>query len=613
MTGSHSASRRWPARVWLAWLGLLLLAQAALAEVEFTAAVDRKRTSTTQPIRLTLAISSTENLAHVPAPQIDLRAFDVHGPSVSQAVNYVNGHTTHTRELTYTLYARKAGRLTIGSATLQLQGEQLATRPITIEVTAARQRPRAGQDPQASGGLEDNLFIRAAADRQRAYVGQQVTVTYDLCYRYQLREVGFSEIPSFSGFWVKDLHVAQTLDPQREVIDGLAFNVSTLRQAALFPTRSGAHRIEPLAISCSIPRAGRRRNSLFDSIFDDFGRSQTLLVRSEAVEVEALPLPKQGQPEDFGGAVGRFAISATAQPRQLPVGDPVTLRVRVEGEGNFQTVGLAPVGDLDGFKVYDPKQVDEERVAGDAFGGSRTFEYILIPERGGRLRIPAVAFSYFDPEEASYRTVTSADIFIDSQGGVADGEEEGRAPFALTRTEIAQVGSDIRYIKPDVSEVKGGGPLHASRWYWVLQAFIPLAYLGLWAAHRHRIRLQDDTAYARRRRARPQAMRRLKEAEGHLEDGKAVAFHDGIDQMLRAFLADHANVSEAGLTKDDCAALARQTSSADEDTVRLLVSVLERCEYARYARAPSTPQAMRGTHEDAQQVLRTLGSGKGAL
>ncbi len=590
------------------WMAVLFLVQPAVSELSFTAKVDRQRTTQTQPVRLTLTLSSRQNIAHVPEVKIDLRAFDYQGPSIGTRMEISNGNTIFARDLTYALYARKTGRLSIPPATIELSGQVLQTKPITIEVTARGQR---APDQRREGtAVEDNLFIRVTTDHERVYVGQQLTVTYDLCYRYQLRDVGFSEIPSFAGFWVKDLLVAQSLDPKRENIDQLAFNVSTLRRAALFPTRSGAHRIDPLVMSCSISKSRRRRGGLFDSIFDDpfFGRSQTHLVRSEAIEVEALPLPRSGQPDDFGGAVGRFAISVEAQPRSVPVGDPVTVRVRVEGEGNFQAVRVPVLADIDGFKVYDPKQIDEEGIVGNRYAGSRTLEYILIPERAGSLKIPAVSFSYFNPSQVVYETVESASIEIDSHGEVADADESS---FPLTRTEISQVGSDIRHIKPDVTELGVGGRLYSSIWFWLVQGLIPLTYLGFLVAHRHHMRLQGDVAYARRRRARSQAIRRLERAGRCLDAGDGPGLYDAIDEALRAYLADNANVSEAGLTKEQCASLVAGICESDEaDTVAALVAVMERCEHARYARAASTPAEMRSAYDTAVQIIDILAKGK---
>ena len=53
------------------------------AEIKFTASIDRERSGQAEPIRLTLAIVSDENVSHMPSPEIALKDFYVEGPSVS--------------------------------------------------------------------------------------------------------------------------------------------------------------------------------------------------------------------------------------------------------------------------------------------------------------------------------------------------------------------------------------------------------------------------------------------------------------------------------------------------------------------------------------------------
>ena len=237
--------RRDRARGCLWWVAaLVLLAAGGAAAIEFEASVDRLRAGRSDPIRLVLTVRSEGNLNHVPAPDISLSDFDVHGPSVSTQVSMVNFSTTYVRELTYTLFARRTGRITIGPARLTVGGEQYETNAIEVEVVDG-QAGRAGQtgaaDRQrdAESSIGENLYVRVNRSHDRVYVGQQLTIEYDLCYRYRLYDVSFKEIPDFSGFWSRELFVAQQLQPRRENIGGVAFNVAPLRRMALFPTSAG--------------------------------------------------------------------------------------------------------------------------------------------------------------------------------------------------------------------------------------------------------------------------------------------------------------------------------------------------------------------------------------
>ncbi len=590
-------------------LALFLLVGSASelrAEVSFDASVDRTRASTRQPIQLKLTITSDEILPHVPAPVIELSGFDVHGPSVGTDIGFGSGATSFSRELTYTLYPRRAGKFRIGPARMEFQGEMYETRAIDVEIVkaqpGARHPGRAGSGEGGSETIEDYLFLRVAADRSNAYLGQQVTVTYDLLYRTQVQNVAFETVPSFSGFWFKDLFVASRLDPRRELIDGIAFSATPLKHVALFPTTAGRLEVEQFAISCSIPKRGRRRGGLFDA-FSLFDRSQTLIVRSDPIAIEVSPLPEAGRPADFGGSVGSYTIDVSAQPSEVSIGDPVTLRLQIEGSGNIQAVTTSPLAAIDGFQVYEPKRVVTEQVQGQRYGGSVTFEYVLIPERGGRLEIPAAQFSYFDPEDHRYRTARSELVSIHSQGEV---ETQPTVTYGLTRKEIEEVGRDIRHIKPHVGELSLGNRfLHESPGFWVIQAIAPLAYAGLLVYHRHRRRLEGDRAYARRRGARQRAEHRLIRARELLAEGDSSNFYGQIHQALRSFVADHENLAEAGLSKDSCAETVASWG-ADDATIRQLSEVLLACEFGRYAPGAADASELGRIHARAEEVISNL-------
>ena len=559
---------------------------ARAANIEFTASVDRTRSGQAEPIRLTLAIVSDENLGHVPAPEISLKDFYVEGPSVSTRMEMVNFKTSFTRELVYILYAKKTGKITIGPATLTMAGQRYQSKPVVVEIVkgASRRAPQGNsrKGAKAEFRLEDNLFVLARSDYTQAYVGQQITIDYDLFYRFRLHNVGFKEIPTFAGFWVKELFVAQQLQSHREILEGVNFNVAPLRRVALFPTSAGTHDIGVLAVSCDIPQQRGRRGGLLEDFFAGdpfFGRSQSVLLQSELMQVEVLPLPQEGRPPEFAGAVGRFRLDVQAQPTHVAAGDPVTLRVTIEGQGNMAAVQAPDIGGASGVKLYDPKVEEEENFNNGIYGGRRQFEYIMIPEQGGMMEIPPVRFAYFDPHAAQYQVLESAPIFIHSEGSV---EEDAVESYGLSRRDIEAVGQDIRHIKPDTDSLQGAFALHRSVLFWTVQGMLPVVFFALFFWQRHQHRLQGDVAYARQRRAKGQAGRRLQRADELLAAGDSAGFHSAVQAAVLEFLADRLNLQAAGLTSEDCAeALAGR--GVDAETIESLRDLLVRCDYARFA------------------------------
>ena len=580
----------------------------AAAQIEFTALVDRSRSGQAEPIRLTLSIVSEENLGHLPAPEISLEDFYVEGPSVSTRMEMVNFNTSFTRELVYVLYPRRTGKITIGPARLAFSDQQLQTKAIEVEIVKGTGRrlakPGARQGGTEEFRLEDNLFLLARADHKRVYVGQQLTVDYDLLYRFRLHNVGFKEIPTFAGFWVKELFVAQQLQSHREVLEGVTFNVAPLRRVALFPTSAGTYDIGVLSISCDIPQQRGRRGLLDDFIAGDpfFGRTQSVLLQSEEKQVEVLPLPEASRPQGFAGAVGRFELRARAEPSRVPAGDPVTLRVVIEGQGNMAAVQAPDVAGAAGVKIYEPTMEEQEQTANGVYGGRRTFEYILIPERGGMMEIPPVRFAYFDPHQGRYQTLESPSIIIHSEGSL---EEEVGESYGLSRRDIEAVGQDIRHIKPDAEVLGAGLLLHSSWWFWTLQGMVPVAFCVLLVWQRHQRRLRGDVAYARQRRAKGEAGRRLQRADELLGAGASAEFHGALQAAVLEFLADRLNLAAAGLTSEACAE-ALEARGVDIATIEALRDLLVHCDFARFAPTAASAQDMAEARRVAGDLVERL-------
>ena len=584
MTGNPAFARR--LRRSLAAL-MLLAAGPGWARLEFTLAVDRASVSASQPVQLTLRLSDVSPLGNLGAPTIDLQEFIAHGPTVMNMESHDRKGARYTRELRYTLYARTPGRFVLGPARLRAGGEVLTTDRVEVHVRGKAATPKAGGGA-GERGLEEDIFVRVETDRDTAYVGEQVNVRFDLCYRYRLRGPRLSEVPEYRGFWVKELLAASRLEPHREVIDGLPFQVAPLRHVALFPTASGPQVIEPLGLTCSL---------LEDPIF---GRGRTLMFRSEPLSIFVRPLPERGRPRGFAGAVGEFDISAEASPLELRAGDPVTLRVSITGTGNVQSIP-EPVLDPPGFEVYDPKvKVEEGRSADGRYMAARNLEYILIPGRGGLLEIPALSVTYFDPAAHRYRTASTAPIEIRSRGDRAGTEAGG---YGLTRREIERLGSDIRHIKPDVDRIGDAAALYRSARYWLAHALLPLGYAALVAWHRHRRRLQKDTAYARRRRSGGALSGRLREAQRRAAEGDG--FHAALQEAVVTFIADQADLPAPGLTPDRCRRELEERGLGP-DLVGRVAAVLEGCEFGRYSPADSDRAAREELLAEAEEVAALL-------
>ncbi|MEE3234096.1 MAG: BatD family protein [Candidatus Latescibacterota bacterium] len=587
------------------WMIFLLVSPVVAQEIQFEASVDRTRISQSEPIRYSLRIISDENMSHVPSPVLSMDGFHVEGPSVSTRMEMINFNTSFTRELTYLLYAKKAGNFRIEPAEIILGGEIYKTRSIDIEVGQVQQRQARSTGANKGFDINEHLYLRVNIDRKKVFVGQQLNVDFDLFYRHQLYNVGFKEIPGFSGFWNKELWVAKQLEPHRQVVEGISFNVAPLRVMALFPTRAGVHHIEPMTITCDIPARRTSRGNMLDNFFssDPFGRSQSILIQSDSLSIDVMSLPERGRPVFFTGVVGHFNLSAIITPNQVRVGDPVTLRIEISGEGNFAAIKGVDLDTPEGVKLYDPTIEEEETLVKRRYGGRRTYEYILIPQRVGILKVPPVKFAYFNPDLEEYITLKSDTMFVRCEEG--DMQEENENVYSLKRADIERVGRDIRYIKPDLNQWMVPTVFYESQLFWLAQIFVPISFGILFGVNKHRQRLQGDLAYARRRRARGEALKQLEHVDKLLLSGDSNVYYAGVQHTLKEFLGDRFNVPSAGMTAEDCVRFLTNAEVPTEliEETRLLFSL---CDDARFAQKKVSIQEMKRVRIQLEELIESL-------
>ncbi|HAA75162.1 TPA: hypothetical protein DCE37_08595 [Candidatus Latescibacteria bacterium] len=552
---------------------------------------DRTRVGVGEVFSLTVAMSIEE--VAVPTPDLTLPdAFDLIGSrsSTSTSISIVQGAVSQTKTVNVvnSVRAKEEGTFTIGPASVVSNGQTIRSQAIQVEVVKGAAAPRAssplsGQDAVTADQLqeiEENLFIEVSADRESVYIGEQIVLTYDLYSRYRIQNPRFGVVPSYTGFWAEKIFDASRLEQRSEVVNGRSFNRSRLKQVALFPTVPGKQKIEQLEFVCDIPLRSRRR-SLFD--VDDFFswdpfRSRQVTIRATDIELDIKPLPGNVA-ASFCGGVGRFDIEAVTSSEMATQGDPVTVTIIVKGRGNLHGVGEPRRPDTQSFKFYDPKSTVETRLNGTVLEGEKTFEYVVIPVESGTVELPPFELAYFDPDRKRYVTARSQPVLL----SVAPGEQvEEVSMSAPSGRAVELMAQDIRHIKPDARSLEPQGAyLYQSSTIWGLNA-LPLLVLGVAIAWRQRQeRLDVDVAYARKRRSRGEARKRLDQAR-EAKSGGSAEFHSEIRQAIAGFLSDRLNLESGELTEGDARRHLAERGAAAE-MVDEVAAILQVCDFARFA------------------------------
>ncbi len=530
----------------------------AADDVKFEARVNSKRIGKDDLLQLTLTLSGSQIAIKedpAPPPLQNLRVAG--GPGLSTQLSIVNGVMTSSRTYTYVLQPLTVGPAEIGAARAKLESGERTTAPIAIEVVPGSVRPKNDREddrprdpfededpfamfrPRSRVGPPPKIFVEAVPSRNRLYVGEPLTLTYYLYTQAAFSDLQFGDAPQFPGFWVEELEKPEA-EPTGEAVthQGEAMRRLPVLRRLLFPTKAGSLTLPAVSFKIRLPRR---------SFFDAGGEIEKT---TKPVSITALPLPEAA---GFNGAVGRFEAQASLDRSEVALGEAATLRVKIEGKGNLKWVE-GPEPSLGGAKVYPPQVKSEIEATPLGMRGSKTWEFVVVPETSGTLEIPKVSFSYFNPDSRKVLAAETAPLTLTVRGAPA--------PAAVLALPASRPGKALA-LRADLDPPSSLLPRLSSS---VLAAGLGLVLFlhgVFWGA----------AAFSDRRR---------------------VAGHHAPRQAVRQALGELAQAGGSGLTKEAAAALIEKAihevfgpvdegGPPESERERAALAVLQEVQFIRYA------------------------------
>jgi hypothetical protein len=548
------------------------------------------------------------NLADIDTPEPPLTsnlALQRPTPATERNVSFSDGKLTRSVTFRWTYEPVRTGSARIYPAKVVVRDDSYETAAIDIEVVAQSQRsqrppspaPNAANPPsrggseapssQSSGVSNRDLFIRAQPTTRQVYQNEQLIVTYRLYFRdgIQLRHSRLASAWDATGFWREELNVDSRPIPRTTAIDGRSYQTIVLKRAALFPTRSGSLNVEPLEIETEARAAPRYDPSA--PFYTPSDRYQTESLASEALRIEATPLPNDAPPS-FNGAVGSFRMRARIDSAEVQVGQPVRLRIQIEGAGNIATMQPPAIEPPDAFEVYDPKEQTSINRDGTRIRGTKTFTYVLVPQTSGMYTVPPITFSFFDPEQAQYRTMRATVDRVRVLGD-APAVAMGTTGSGLPVNDVAGIMTASSWTRVDAR------PLYARAWPYAAVVTPLLAWIGVLVVRR---RASDTDPEA----AGTAPAEHLASARHHQQNQNPEACYDAVERAVLHFIGERMRVAAAGLTRPQLdAALAQR--DVPPRAREALFELLDVCDQARYSPARSSDHAMQSAIQRAEQLI----------
>ena len=586
---------------WVKWLLpfylLVFLPLSAMAQT--LKANAPQQVAVGQQFRLTYTVNS-QDVSNFHIGQIPSDAFEIlMGPSTSTQSSFsmVNGRTTQSSSVTYTyiLSALKNGTFTIPAATINVDGSQISSNALKIQVSGTAQsnggraqggRPQQQEELRSAGSTisGSDLFIQVSASKKRVYEQEPVLLTYKVYTLVALTQLE-GKMPDLKGFHTQEIPLPQEKSFKIEQFNGRNYKTVTWSQYVMFPQMSGKLQVPPITFNGIVLQQNRNVDP-FEAFFN--GGSGYIEVKKQiqapGVNIEVDPLP--ARPTGFSGGVGKFSMKTEIDKTELKTNDPLTIRVTITGTGNMKLMKAPEVKFTKDFDTYDVKVTDKTRLTTSGLEGSMIYEYLAVPRHLGKYHVPPVEFTYFDTKEKQYKTLTSEAYDLAVAKG--DGDETTVQSYGGSQEDIQMLANDIRYIKlGNVNMQSEGSLFFASTLYWIALAVLVLVFILLFVVFRQRAIENADLVKTRGKKANKVAVKRLKKAAKLMKDNKPGEFYDETLRALWGYVGDKLNIPVEQLSRDNISDRLTERN-VNAETVKQFIEAIDECEFERYA--PGDPK-----------------------
>lgn len=576
-------------------LTFVLCSIAATAQVQFDAKVSKKRLGINERLRIDFEMNQDGD--NFRPPNFDgFRV--VGGPNQSISNSWINGKRSFSKTYSYFLSPQTRGKITIAQATIEVEGETYKTLPVEVEVTAAVEVPKDGNN--ADYVASENVHLVAEVSNANPYLNEALTVTYklyvshDVSITSQWREI---DTPKYADFWSQNIDNKNNFKVYEGKYNGDDYRYVVLRTTVLYPQKTGELEIEPLTLDIPIDVQGNRR--------DIFGRrvmervNKTISAGKRTINVK--PLPLEGKPDGFNGAVGDFAFEVTTNKTTLNANESMQLDVKVSGKGNLKLFTAPTVKLPNTLEVYEPEHSESVNTTIAGMQGSITDSYTIVPQFKGTYPVNPITFSFFDPKTEKYRTITSKEFTIEVENGpissatASTNSNDAKKQVVLSKDNFKYIKLDAN-LQPIAQENFFKSPL-----FWSLLGgpflLIPLFIL---AGKKRRTRL-NDVEGNKLRRANKLAKKYLSEAKRNIQN--PVAFYEALERALHNYLKAKLNIETSEMEKSLISKMLLERN-VEAPTVENFIELLKSCEFARYA--SSSTASVQQDYSKAVEVISNI-------
>ncbi|HEX7619195.1 MAG TPA: hypothetical protein VF480_10815, partial [Verrucomicrobiae bacterium] len=256
------------------------------------------------------------------------------------------------------------------------------------------------------------------------------------------------------------------------------------------------------------------------------------------------------------------------------------VRVQISGRGALDAVTLPPQDAWRDFKTYPPTTKLE---TSDQFGfqGTKTFEQIISPLNNDVHELPALTFSFFNPDDGQYHVLTQAAVpLVVKAAGASPMPTLAAIKNSATENQTPQ---DILPIKQNLGTLAtGASPLVAQPVFLAAQAVPVLAFVAAFIWRKRADSLANNPRLRRRRAVAQLIASGMDDLKRYAAANQPDEFFATLFRLLQEQLGERLDCPASAITENviDEHPVLRGAPKATLDGLRELFLL---CNQARYA------------------------------
>ncbi len=566
------------------------------AQITFVAKVSKKTLGVNERLRVDFEMNKDGD-NFVPPSFEGFRV--VGGPNQAISNSYINGKRSYSKTYTYFLAPKTRGEFTIKQATIEIDNDIYKTLPIKVVVTTAVTKPKDGNN--ADFIANENVHLVAEVSNSNPYLNEAITIVYKLYVSNNVsitkswREI---DSPKYADFWSQNIDNRGQSQIYEGTYNGKEYRYVILRRTVLYPQKTGKLIIEPLTLDVPIDVQGNTR--------DIFGRrrmtrvNKTISAGKRTITVK--PLPTNGRPDNFTGAVGDFSFSVQTNKSILDANESFELITKVSGNGNLKLFDLPSINLPSSLEVYEPVRENKVKISTKGMNGSVNESYTIIPQFKGNYPIRPISFSYFDLKSKSYKTISSKELIINVENGPIPNQKDSNDKNVSSNNDVILTSDQFKYIKLNSNLNSTNHPtfFKSTLFWWLAGSPFLLIPVVIFIGNKRRKHLSDVDG-KRLRKANKLTKKYLSEAKKNI--GKQEAFYEALERALHNYLKAKLDIVTSDFSKEKITQLLSD-KKVENEPISEFVDLLKSCEFARYT--PTSDVTIKHDYSKAVRVISRI-------